>query len=166
MCDFNNLDETSKEKYHLELSKYADAFGGRGKFFTLLEGLRKSKPHALISNSSKYRFVGGIVSWNKVIFLDKVELFQETRKGESKRNNFLPDSKDKSYKKVLNLVRTLSPIEFVVTPKGEGAGEAFTLHVFDQIDETTTLINPLFDAIFFCSMDTIKKVLAYKPQGA
>ena len=62
----------------------------------------------------------------------------------------------------MNLVRTLAPIEFQVRPKNMKDAEGFTVRAFDRVDEATTLINPVFDALFFCSVDTVKKVLAYK----
>jgi len=31
------------------------------------------------------------------------------------------------------------------------------------IDEKTTKLNPVFDALFFCSVETVKKILNFKP---
>lgn len=164
MCDFNTLDVTAKQTYHDQLTAAADTFGGINFFLQLLEAIRKTRPHPLIANNCAFTFSRGSVTWDKVIFKDKITLLMEVRTGESERGNLLPDTTDKQYKKVLNLVRTLSPITFEVTPKHLKDGNGFTLHPFKMIDEKTTLLDPLFDALFFCSLETVKKVLTYKPK--
>ena len=161
MCDFNNLTESEKEKYHKMLSECAEAFGGTNFFLQLLEGIRKTKPHPLTAKHSEFKFSRGNIRWEKVIFKDKLTLLLKIRVDESKNGNLLPSKDDKSYKNVMNLIRTLSPIEFTVTPKNLNDGEGFTFKPFDKIDDETTRLNPIFDAMFFCSVDTIKKVLAY-----
>ncbi len=162
MCDFNNLSKREKEKYHIMLSECAEAFGGSNFFLQLLEVIRKEKPHPLTAKHSEFKFSRGRISWEKVIFKDKLSLLLKTRVHESERGNLLPSKDDKSYKSVMNLVRTLAPIEFQVRPKNMKDAEGFTVRAFDRVDEATTLINPVFDALFFCSVDTVKKVLAYK----
>ena len=165
MCDFNNLDESEKEKYHLMMMECADAFGGINFFLQLLEGIRKTTPHPLTAKHSEFKFSRGTVRWEKVIFKDKLTLLFKIRVNESERGNLLPAKDDKEYKNVMNLIRTLSPIEFTVTPKNLKDGDGFTFKPFDKIDEETTLLNPIFDAMFFCSVDTIKKVLSYTPKA-
>lgn len=162
MCDFNNLDDDAKAQYHKQLIECADAFGGTNFFLQLLEAIRKTKPHPLTAKHSEFKFSRGTIRWDKVIFKDKLTLLLKVRVNESENQNFLPSREHKSYKNVMNLVRTLSPIEFEVTPKNLNDGEGFTLRAFDKIDDETTRLNPVFDALFFCSVDTIKKVLAYK----
>ncbi len=162
MCDFNNLSDEEKEKYHNLFLEKADAFGGTNFFLQLLEGIRKHKTHPLTAKHSEFKFSRGNVRWEKVIFKDKLNLLIKTRVNESKNGNFLPPKEDKSYKSVMSLVRALAPIKFTVTPKNMNDGEGFTFKAFDKIDEETTRLNPLFDALFFCSVDTIKKVLSYK----
>ncbi len=162
MCDFNNLDDTAKEAYHKQLSESAEAFGGKNFFLQLLEAIRKTRPHPLMAKNSEFRFSRGAIKWNKVIFNDKLTLLMKERVHESERGNLLPDKTDKQYKKVLNLIRTLKPVTFDVIPKNLKDGDGFTLRAFDKIDESTTRLNPLFDAIFFCSIDTVKKILNYE----
>jgi hypothetical protein len=65
----------------------------------------------------------------------------------------------------MNLLRTLQPIVFEVFPKNQKDGEGFSFHAFDIVDKDVTRINPVFDALFFCSVDTIKKVLSYTPKS-
>lgn len=165
MCDFNNLDEKEKEKYHKILSECAEAFGGVNFFLQLLEGIRKTKPHPLTAKHSEFKFSRGTIRWEKVIFKDKLSLLLKTRVNESERGNLLPAKNDKEYKNVLNLIRTLNPIEFDVQPKNVNDGEGFKFRAFDKIDEETTRLNPVFDAMFFCSVDTVKKILNYTVKG-
>lgn len=106
----------------------------------------------------------GGVTWNKVIFNDKLQLLLKARKNESKQDNLLPDKNEKNYKKILNVVRTLKPIVFHVKPANPEDGSGFFFQAFDMIDENKTKLNPIFDALFFCSVDTVKKLLNYTPK--
>ena len=162
MCDFNNLDDAAKKMYHDQLNACADAFGGKNFFLQLVEAIRKTKPHPLMAKNSEFTFSRGTVTWNKVIFKDKISLLMKARVKEGEQGNLLPAKDDKSYKSVLNLVRTLKPITFEVVPKNLKDGDGFSVHAFDMIDENTTRMNPLFDALFFCSAETVKKVLNYE----
>lgn len=162
MCDFNNLSDSQKEIYHKMLLECAETFGGINFFLQLLEAIRKNKPHPLILKHSEFKFSRGTLRWTKVIFKDKLTLLLKARVNESKNGNFLPDKDDKSYKNIMNLVRTLSPVEFEVKPKNLKDGDGFRFKAFDKIDENTTRLNPVFDALFFCCVDTVKKILTYK----
>lgn len=166
MCDFNNLNDAEKQAYHERLSAAAEAFGGTNYFLQLLEAIRKTKPHPLTAKQCEFRFSRGSVKWEKVIFQDKLSLLLKERVHESKRGNLLPESSAANYKKVLNLVRTLKPITFQVTPKNLKDGDGFVVVPFEVIDETTTRLDPLFDALFFCAVDTVKKVLNYEPKAS
>jgi hypothetical protein len=164
MCDFNSLNSDQKEQYHIELTKCAESFGGRNFFLQLLEEIRETKPHPLTAISKEFSIDVGIIKWNKVIFNDKLLLLQKARTSEKKQNNLLPKEGAKGYKKILNLLRTLKPIVFTVKPQKRDVGNGFMLQPFVVIDENTTKINPLFDALFFCSMDVVKRILSYEPR--
>ncbi len=162
MCDFDNLDDAQKQQAHEKLMVCVDAFGGKNFFLQLIEAIRQSKPHPLMNKSCGFRFPRGTISWDKVIFADKLELLMKVRKSESKTGNLLPKKEDKSYKKVLNLVRTLKPLSFTIKPHDESLGQGFEVTPFIIIDESTTRLDPIFDALFFCSIETTKKVLNHK----
>ncbi len=166
MCDFATLSDAEKLLHHTTLLQCAERFGGKNFFLQLLEAIRETKPHPLIAANHQFRMELGSITWNKVIFNDKLQLLFKARILESKQNNFLPPKEDKQYKKVLNLIRTLSPITFHATPADAEEGEGFSFHPFDRIDEETTKLNPVFDALFFCSIDTVKKVLNYTPKDS
>lgn len=164
MCDFNSLTDDEKQSYHEKLLECADNFGGKNFFLQLLEAIRETKPHPLTAANSEFKIGLGSIKWNKVIFNDKLQLLQKARMNESEQNNFLPDSDAKNYKKVLNVVRTLKPIVFHVKPALKEDGPGFFFQPFDVIDDSTTKLNPLFDALFFCSVEKVKKILNYEPK--
>jgi hypothetical protein len=164
MCDFQTLSDEEKRAYHEQLLAAAEKFGGKNFFLHLLEAIRETNPHPLTGKHREFTFELGTVKWNKVIFNDKLQLLQKARLNESRQNNLLPSKEEKSYKKVLNLVRTLKPIVFHVKPANKEDGPGFFFQPFERIDEETTKLNPLFDALFFCSIETVKKILNYAPR--
>ena len=164
MCDFHNLSDEDKKIHHEKLLLCANNFGGKNFFLQLLEAIRETKPHPLVAGNSEFDIELGTIKWNKVIFNDKLQLLIKARINEGKQDNLLPAKEEKNYKKVLNVVRTLKPIVFQVTPANQEDGSGFFFQPFDVIDENTTKLNPVFDAIFFCSVDTVKKVLNYEPK--
>ena len=162
MCDFNALTDEEKVLHHQKLLQCANNFGGKNFFLQLLEAIRETKPHPLAAGNSEFSIELGTIKWNKVIFNDKLQLLIKARVNESKQDNLLPTKDEKNYKKILNVVRTLKPIVFNVKPSDKEEGSGFFFQPFDVIDENTTKLNPVFDALFFCSVDTVKKVLNYE----
>lgn len=114
-----------------------------------------------MSRHQDFLFELGNIRWGKTIFKDKIELIKSTRINRSKEKSFLPNKEDKNYKKIFNLIRTLDPIIFSVRPKFRDDGEGFDFKAFETKDNIVKL-NPLFEALFFCSTDTVKKLLNYK----
>jgi hypothetical protein len=161
--NFASLDDSEKLLRHKQLVEYTNSYGGINAFLQLIEAMRANNPHPLINKNCNFYFSLGSVRWNKVVFKDKLTLLMKARSSESKNNNLLPNTEDKSYKSVMNLVKTLSPIEFVVKPKNIKDGEGFTFKPFEQISESVIKLNPIFDALFFSSIDSVKKVLNFQP---
>jgi len=164
MCDFNTLSDEEKKLHHEKLLACANNFGGKNFFLQLLEAIRETKPHPLTAGNMAFDIELGGITWNKVIFNDKLQLLLKARKNESTQDNLLPKKDEKNYKKILNVVRTLKPIVFQVKPANSEEGKGFFFQAFDIIDENKTKLNPIFDALFFCSVDTVKKVLNYEPK--
>lgn len=162
MCDFHNLSDEDKLHYHQLLLTAANNFGGLNFFLQLIEQVREPSTHPLCSRHQDFLFDLGTIRWGKVIFNDKVQLIKRIRKEKYDNESFLPNKESKDYKRVLNLIRTLSPITFSVRPTLRENGEGFDFKAFDVIDDDRTKINPIFDAIFFCSTSTIKTILEYK----
>jgi len=165
MCDFNTLTDEEKKLHHEKLLQCANNFGGKNFFLQLLEAIRETKPHPLTAGNSEFRIELGTIKWNKVIFNDKLQLLLKARGNERAQDNFLPDPHAKNYKKILNVVRTLKPIVFHVKPVIKEDGPGFFFQPFDPISENKVKLNPVFDAVFFCSVDTVKKVLNYEPKA-
>jgi hypothetical protein len=162
MCDFNNLTDEEKLHYHNLLLTCANNYGGVNFFLQLIETLREKHPHPLISRHQDFLFEHGDIRWGKTIFNDKVQLLKELRIKRAGEKSFLPEKEDKKYKKIFNLIRTLEPITFSVRPKFRDDGEGFDFKVFDSKEDGVIALNPIFDALFFCSVDTVKKLLTYK----
>ncbi len=161
--NFNTLDTEAKTAIHNRITECAASFGGANYFLQLLEAIREAKSSPLLAKNCAFHFDLGTVKWSKVIFEDKLNLLVKARLFEGKNNNLLPKENDQAYKRVLNLVRALKPIEFKVKPKNMKHGEGFTVQPFEVIDETTTRLDPVFDVLFFAGIDTAKKILKYNP---
>ena len=159
MVDYNSLDKAAKHNFKKQLSECAQAFGGKNYFLQLLEAIRDTRPHPLMAKDSKFSFSQGTIKWKKVIFKDKVHLLMKILKDNQNTGNLMPKKKEKGYKTVLNLLRTLGPMEFEIRPKNSKDGEGFILHPFDRIDNKTTQLNYIFDAVFFMPMYVVKKAL-------
>lgn len=162
MCDFNNLTNEEKLHYHTLLTTTANNYGGNNFFLQLIEALRDTSPHPLTSRHQDFLFDLGDVRWGKTIFNDKIELIKETRITRSKEKSFLPEESHKKYKKILNLIRTLDPITFSVRPSRRDDGEGFDFKAFQTTQNKDIVLNPIFEALFFCSVDIVKKILNYK----
>ena len=107
-----------------------------------------------------------IIKWNKVVFKDKVDVLQEIlmehKSSEDPDFNILNNDNAKKRKLILNMVKTLAPIEFIVTPQNPNDGGGFNFKVFESIEDDKVIINPIFVAMFFCSTEFTKKALKYE----
>ena len=162
MCDFNNLTDEEKLHFHTLLMTAANNYGGINFFLQLVEALRDASPHPLTSRHQDFLFDLGDLRWGKTIFNDKVQLIKETRLNRSKEESFLPAIEEKKHKKILNLIRTLDPITFSVRPNLRDEGEGFDFKAFETDEKKNVTLTPLFEALFFCSLDTVKKILNHK----
>jgi hypothetical protein len=159
MCDFNNLTNDEKLYYHNVLTQAAKNYGGLNFFLQLVEAIRDTSPHPLTSRHQDFLFDLGDIRWGKTIFNDKILLIEKLRK--EKNNNLIENKTGKEYKKILNLIKTLSPITFSVRPARRDDGEGFDFKAFDTLNDKTIKFNPIFEALFFCNSDTVKKILNY-----
>jgi hypothetical protein len=159
--DFNLSDLSHGDSLQQQLAECAKAIGGNNYFLQLLEAIREAQPHPIINNNCEFRYALGNIKWSKPIFRDKLTLLKEGMKI-NKNGNIFPKEGIKGYKSILNLLRTLKPITFNVQPKNKKDGPGFTIQPFDIIDEKTTFINPLFEAVFFSPVYQVKKILNAK----
>jgi len=65
---------------------------------------------------------------------------------------------DKRYKTIMNLLRTIGPIEFEICPKNSKNGDGFILRPFDIIDDNTLHLNFMFEVLFFLPLYIVKQV--------
>ena len=165
MCNFNNHNEDTKALVHLFMTKSADSIGGMNFLLMLLEAMKEKKPNALMYKSCHIESEEAIIKWNKIIFKDKLDILEEiirTHKSSDEGDfNILQTDSDKKRKKILNMVKTLAPIEFVVTAKNPENGTGFNFKVFETVEEGSAKLNPIFVAMFFCSTEYMKKALKH-----
>ena len=167
MCNFNQQNEDTKALIHLFMKKAAHNIGGTNFLLALIESIKAKKPNALTCREKQVSSNNTIIKWNKVVFKDKLDVLSEIlishKSSENPDFNILNHENAKKRKLVLNTVKTLAPLEFVVSPQNKNDGVGFNFKVFDIIDDDDVKINPLFIAMFFCSTEFTKKALKYTP---
>jgi len=165
MCNFNKQNEDTKALIHLFLTKAAQNVGGVNPLLALIEAMKAQKPHALTFRACKIESDKTVIAWNKIVFKDKFEVLEQIllthKSSENPDFNILANDNQKQKKKILNMVKTLAPIEFIVTPKESNDGGGFNFKVFETIEQNYVKINPIFVAMFFCSTEFTKKALKY-----
>ena len=165
MCNFNKQSEETKAMIHLFLTKAAENVGGTNPLLALIEAMKAQKPNALSHKARKVESDKTIIEWNKVVFADKLEVLQAIllahKSSEEPDFNILTNDNQKKKKKILNMVKTLAPIEFIVKPKDANDGGGFNFKVFETIKDDYVKINPIFVAMFFCSTEFTKKALKH-----
>jgi len=165
MCNFNKQNEDEKALLHLLMTKSANSIGGTNFLLGLIEAMKEKKPNALMFKDCKIESAEASIRWNKIVFKDKLDILEElirTHKSvDGVKFNILENESTKKRKKILNMVKTLAPIEFIVTPKNPENGGGFTFKVFESVEDDKAIINPLFAAMFFCSIEYAKKILKY-----
>ena len=166
MCNFNKQNEETKMLIHLFMKKAAENVGGTNFLLALLEAMKSHKPHPLTSRGCQIASNNTIIKWNKTVFKDKVDVLEEIlavhRSSENPDFNILTHDNAKKRKNILNMVRTLTPLEFVVTPQNPNDGVGFNFKVFEEGKDDSVKLNPIFLAMFFCSVEFTKKALKYE----
>ncbi len=166
MCNFNKQTDETKAMIHLFMKKAAENVGGTNYLLALIEAMKIKKPNALMFKGCQIASNNTIIKWNKVVFKDKVEILEEIlhlhRSSENPDFNILNHENAKKKKNILNMVRTLAPLEFVVTPQNQNDGAGFNFKVFDSVENDSVKLNPIFVAMFFCGIEFTKKALKYE----
>lgn len=164
MKNFNPLNLYPHDDLCQILNDSAEAIGGKNYFIQLLEAVRDAQPHPLISKKAEFKFSVGSIKWSKPIFREKYTLLKHIKLN-SHDGNVFPQKGIKGYKGILNLLRTLKPISFAVHPKNKKDGIGFTFQPLIIVDDETTNINPLFEALFFAPLYQVKKSLNQKKRS-
>jgi len=165
MCNFNKQNDDTKALIHLFMVKAAENIGGTNFLLALIEAIKSKKPNALSEKNSQVASNNAIIKWNKVVFKDKIDLIQSVldqhRSSEDPNFNIIDVENQKRKKNILNMVRTLAPIEFIVTAQNPNDGAGFNFKVFESTNDDVVTLNPIFVAMFFCSTEFTKKALKY-----
>jgi len=166
MCNFNKQNEETKALIHLFMKKASENVGGTNFLLALMEAMKAKKPHPLMFSGKQISSNNTIIKWNKVVFKDKVTVLEHIlhshRSSENPDFNILAEENQKKRKAIVNMVRTLAPLEFIVTPQNPNDGSGFSFKVFEKIEDDYVKINPIFVAMFFCSTEFMKKALKYE----
>jgi len=165
MCNFDKQNDDTKLLIHLFMKKSADALGGTNFLLKLIESMKEQKPNALIHKNRFIKSDEATIEWNKTVFKDKFDVLEEIirfhKSSEETNFNILENESAKKAKKILNMVRTLSPVEFTITPLGRSEHGGFNFKVFDKVEDNFASLNPIFVAMFFCSTEFTKKALKH-----
>lgn len=165
MCNFNKQSEDAQNLIHLFMKKCAEALGGVNFLLSLIETMKDSKPNALVNKNKKIKSEDATIEWNKVVFRDKFDVLEEVirsqKSSEEPNCNILENASDKKAKKILNMVKTLAPMEFTITPTNSQDSEDFNFKIFDKLEDDYVSVNPIFVAMFFCSTEFTKKALKH-----
>ena len=142
----------------LVYTDHAKLFGGKNHFLSLIESLRKSHPNPLMSKDASFSYEKGTVKWEKVIFKEKVILLIDIINRSNEDYNLMPNEKIKGYKTIRNLLRTIGPMKFVVSPKNTKDGKGFSISPIEIIDSKTCRLNFMFEVLFFLPVSLVKKI--------
>ncbi len=166
MCNFNKQSDDAKALIHLFMKKSAEALGGVNFLLKLIENMRENKPNPLMKKNMSIKSDEANIEWNKLVFKDKFDVLEEVirshKSSEEPNFNILENESQKKAKKILNMVKTLAPIEFTVTPTNASEFGGFNFKIFDRVDKDYVSVNPIFVAMFFCSTEFTKKALKYE----
>jgi hypothetical protein len=166
MCNFNKQSEDVKAFIHLFMTKAAQSIGGVNFLLTLIEAMKTKRPNPLMYKEKQISSNNTIIKWNKVVFADKVKVIEDIlishKSSDNPSFNILDNANNKKRKIIINMAKTLSPIEFIVTPQNSNDGEGFSFKVFEVIEDEKIVLNPIFIAMFFCSTEFTKKALKYE----
>ncbi len=151
---FKDLSEEERLAFYNELVEVSEKVGGQNFFLQILESIRKEKVHPLLNKSLACRYNRGRISWEKSIYKDTLEYIQSL----INKKDLFKNISEKEYKKRVNLMKTLKPLEFKVLPLKEEDGEGFSFKAIDFIDEKNSKFSDLFKIIFFYNINYTKNI--------
>jgi hypothetical protein len=160
------MDTASSDTKHAEqtldmqLSQYADMIGGKNFFMTLAETIRTTREEIMLLEKRQINYPRGTMTWNKTLHANNWRLLVESAKVRTKEGNILLPAEDKRHKNILNMIRSLKPLIFTVMPANADDGNGFSFAALEVIDNQTTLVSPLFKALFTMPIDVLRKKMA------
>lgn len=155
---FNNLSHDEKQEIQKKVLEVLEVVGGKNHFLGLIEDVKESSQHPLMNKTGKYHFPNGTITWGKQIFKEKVVALKNMFIQHSE-DNILAIQNEKLQKEVQNSIKTLGKLNFVIETKD---GQKFEFQPFVTISETNVEVNPIFQVLFFDSINNTKRILDYK----
>ena len=155
---FNNLSHEEKLETQKLVVKCMEAVGGRNHFLSMIESIKDSAQHPLVNKTGKLHYSNGTISWGKQIFKEKVFALKDMFI-KHQDDNILTINNEKLNKEIRNCLKTMGKLEFLITSK---EGNEFTFLPFNTISETNVETTPLFQIIFFDSLNNTKRIIDYK----
>ncbi len=156
---FNNLTQENKDILQQEILEIAMSMGGKSFFLQMINDIKSSKEHPLSHQSCSFYFIDGKIKWNKAIYKKTLNTLFKAIRMQEKEGIFLDKNSPKEYKNILNMIKTIKPVE--ITIKAQDS-EAYNCKIFDVIDGDKTEVSTLFKVIFFYNIDFVKKILNNK----
>lgn len=158
---FNLLTHEEKIDLQNKLNDCIEKVGGQFNFFKMIEDVKELPRHPLTNKTGKFHFATGTINWDKHIFEEKVEVLKQAIIN-AQSNNLLDLQKEKLKKQLINAARTIVNLEFTVKNKNIKDGDGFSFKAFLKMDDETIQFDPLFQIIFFDSVNSTKNILKYK----
>ena len=155
---FNNLSHEEKLETQKLVLKCMDAVGGRNHFLGMIESIKESTQHPLLNKTGKLHYSNGTINWGKQIFKEKVFALKDMFI-KHHDDNILTISNEKLNKEIRNCLKTMGKLEFTITST---EGNDFKFLPFNTISETNVESTPLFQIIFFDSLNNTKRIIDYK----
>ena len=155
---FNNLSHDEKLEIQKKVLEVLEVVGGKNHFLKLIEDVKESSQHPLMNKTGRYHFTNGTITWGKQIFKEKV-IALKNMFIQHPDDNILTIKNTKLQKEIENSIKTLGKLTFVIETKD---GKKFEFEPFMTINETNVEINPIFQVIFFDSINNTKRILDYK----
>jgi len=155
---FNNLSHDEKLETQKLVLKCMEAVGGRNHFFGMIESIKEASQHPLLNKTGKLHYPNGTISWGKQIFKEKVFALKDMFIKHTD-DNILTIKNEKLNKEIRNCLKTMGNLEFVII---SSEGEEFKFFPFNTINETNVESSPLFQIIFFDSLNNTKRIIDYK----
>jgi len=155
---FNNLSHEEKLETQKEVLKCMEIVGGRNHFLGMIENIKEATNHPLLNKTGKLHYSNGTISWGKQIFKEKIFALKNMFI-QHQDDNILTITNEKLSKEISNCLKTMGKLEFIIETK---EGNEFTFVPFKTINDKNVETTPLFQIIFFDSINNTKRIIDYK----
>ncbi len=155
---FNNLSHDEKQDIQNIVLNCMDTIGGRNYFLNMIEDIKESKQHPLLNKTGKCHFKNGTITWKKEIFKEKISALKDMLIKHD-NDNILTIKDIKLQKDIKNCIKTLGKLTYTINMKD---GSEYKFSSFKTISEENVELEPMFQLIFFDSLNNTKKILDYK----